>query len=124
MRVMGSPHQPEAHPVREEPVPEHSALAAPAARVLVGETKRVQPRPRQRVDQRHMLLVLAQADVSQQDALCCVGLDVIRNLHALARIELPALYDDPPRRDGLEVNRGLIDRRGRKKPAYFAYRRG
>ena len=26
--------------------------------------------------------------------------------------------------DGLEVNRGLIDRSGRKKPAYRAYKRG
>jgi hypothetical protein len=34
------------------------------------------------------------------------------------------LYDDPPRPDGLEVNRGLIDRSGRKKPAYQAYKRG
>ncbi len=34
------------------------------------------------------------------------------------------LYDDPPRADGMEVNRGLIDRRGRKKPAYLVYKRG
>jgi hypothetical protein len=34
------------------------------------------------------------------------------------------LYDDPPRSDGQEVNRGLIDRSGRKKPAYHAFRRG
>ncbi len=34
------------------------------------------------------------------------------------------LYDEQPRPDGLEVNRGLIDWRGRKKPAYFTYRRG
>jgi hypothetical protein len=35
-----------------------------------------------------------------------------------------ALYDDPPRRGGDEVNRGLLDRRGRKKPAYFVFKRG
>jgi len=35
-----------------------------------------------------------------------------------------SLYDDPPRSTGDEVNRGLIDHRGRKKPAYFAFRRG
>lgn len=35
-----------------------------------------------------------------------------------------SLYDDPPRPRGDEVNRGLIDRQGRKKPAYFAFRRG
>jgi hypothetical protein len=35
-----------------------------------------------------------------------------------------SLYDDPPRSEGDEVNRGLLDYRGRKKPAYYAYRRG
>lgn len=35
-----------------------------------------------------------------------------------------ALYDDPPNRKGDEVNRGLLTHRGRKKPAYFAYKRG
>jgi hypothetical protein len=35
-----------------------------------------------------------------------------------------ALYDDPIRPDGLEVNRGLLTRRGAKKPAYSAYKRG
>lgn len=34
------------------------------------------------------------------------------------------LYDDAPRPAGDEVNRGLIDQRGRRKPAYYAYRRG
>jgi hypothetical protein len=34
------------------------------------------------------------------------------------------LYDEPPRADGLEVNRGLITYDGRKKPAYFAFRDG
>jgi hypothetical protein len=33
------------------------------------------------------------------------------------------LYDDPPRRDGREVNRGLIDLAGRHKPSYNAYKR-
>lgn len=35
-----------------------------------------------------------------------------------------ALYDDPPRADGLEVARGLLDYQGNKKPSYDAYRRG
>jgi len=35
-----------------------------------------------------------------------------------------ALYDDPPNPKGDEVNRGLLTSRGRKKPAYWAYRRG
>ncbi len=35
-----------------------------------------------------------------------------------------SLYDDVPRPQGDEVNRGLLDYRGRRKPAYYAYRRG
>jgi hypothetical protein len=35
-----------------------------------------------------------------------------------------SLYDDPPNARGDQVNRGLLDYRGRRKPAYFAYRRG
>ena len=35
-----------------------------------------------------------------------------------------SLHDDPPRPGGDEVNRGLIDVQGRRKPAYFAYRDG
>jgi len=34
------------------------------------------------------------------------------------------LYDDPPRPDGLEVNRGLIDRSGHRKPAYHVFKGG
>ena len=33
------------------------------------------------------------------------------------------LYDDARRSDGLEVNRGLIDLSGRRKPSYNAYKR-
>jgi hypothetical protein len=35
-----------------------------------------------------------------------------------------SLYDDPPRPKGDEVNRGLIDIKGNRKPSYYAYRRG
>ena len=35
-----------------------------------------------------------------------------------------ALYDDPPRPDGLHVNRGLITDSGQRKPSYYAYRKG
>jgi hypothetical protein len=35
-----------------------------------------------------------------------------------------SLYDDPPNGKGDEVNRGLLTYRGKKKPAYRAYRRG
>jgi hypothetical protein len=34
-----------------------------------------------------------------------------------------ALYDDPPRDDGLEVNRGLMTYDGQRKPSYAAFRR-
>ncbi len=34
------------------------------------------------------------------------------------------LYDDALRADGQQVERGLIDREGRRKPAYDAFRRG
>jgi hypothetical protein len=35
-----------------------------------------------------------------------------------------SLYDDAPRPDGLQVNRGLLTATGERKPAYFAYRSG
>ena len=35
-----------------------------------------------------------------------------------------SLYDDDPRPDGLQVNRGLLTSTGTRKPAYFAYRNG
>jgi hypothetical protein len=35
-----------------------------------------------------------------------------------------ALYDDDPRADGLQVERGLITRSGRHKPAYRAFKNG
>jgi hypothetical protein len=35
-----------------------------------------------------------------------------------------SLYDDPPMANGMEVNRGLLRRSGKKKPAYTAFRRG
>jgi hypothetical protein len=34
------------------------------------------------------------------------------------------LYDDPKRADGLEVNRGLMTRSGRRKPSYGVFMRG
>jgi hypothetical protein len=35
-----------------------------------------------------------------------------------------SLYDDEPREDGLQVERGLLERDGTRKPAYFAFKRG
>jgi len=34
------------------------------------------------------------------------------------------LYDDPVRPDGLQVERGLLRRDGRRKPAFAAFARG
>jgi hypothetical protein len=35
-----------------------------------------------------------------------------------------SLYDDPPRSDGLQVERGLLDWHGRRKPAFDVFARG
>jgi hypothetical protein len=35
-----------------------------------------------------------------------------------------SLYDDPPNGRGDDVHRGLLTHRGRKKPAYYAFKRG
>jgi len=35
-----------------------------------------------------------------------------------------SLYDDPPNGAGDQVRRGLIDHKGRRKPAFFVYKRG
>jgi hypothetical protein len=35
-----------------------------------------------------------------------------------------SLYDDPPRPGGDEVNRGLIDHQGRRKPAFYVFKNG
>jgi hypothetical protein len=47
-----------------------------------------------------------------------------RNWSRIYTIAWTALYDDPVRPDRLQVERGLLTRKGKKKPAYFAYRRG
>jgi hypothetical protein len=52
------------------------------------------------------------------------ALRITRRFRRIYTFGYLGLYDDPPRPDGLEVNRGLIDHRGRKKPAYFSFKRG
>jgi hypothetical protein len=52
------------------------------------------------------------------------ALRISRRFDRIYTLGYLGLYDDPPRADGLEVNRGLIDRFGRKKPAYRAFKRG
>jgi hypothetical protein len=52
------------------------------------------------------------------------ALRITRRWRRIYTLGYLAVYDDPPQADGLEVNRGLIDQQGRKKPAYYAYRAG
>jgi hypothetical protein len=52
------------------------------------------------------------------------ALRITRRFHRIYTLGYLGLHDDPPRPDGQEVNRGLIDRSGRKKPAYRAFKRG
>lgn len=52
------------------------------------------------------------------------ALRITRRMRRIYTFGYLGLYDDPPRPEGNEVNRGLIDHQGRKKPAYFAYKRG
>ena len=50
--------------------------------------------------------------------------EIARRWNRIYTLGYLGLYDDPPRPDGREVNRGLIDSSGRRKPAFYAYKRG
>jgi hypothetical protein len=52
------------------------------------------------------------------------ALRIVRESRRLYTLGWYALYDDAPRPAGDEVNRGLIDYEGRRKPAFYAYRDG
>jgi hypothetical protein len=52
------------------------------------------------------------------------ALRITRHWSEIYSLGYHRLRDDPPRPDGLEVNRGLIDATGVKKPGYFAFRDG
>ena len=52
------------------------------------------------------------------------ALRITRRFHRIYTLGYLGLFDDPPRPDGEEANRGLIDRSGRKKPGYYAFKRG
>jgi len=52
------------------------------------------------------------------------ALRITRRSGRIATLNWLGLYDDPPRPRGDEVNRGLIDIRGRRKPAFGAFARG
>ena len=52
------------------------------------------------------------------------ALRITRRFHRIYTLGYLGLYDDPPRPDGLEVNRGLIDYWGQPKPSYRVFKRG
>jgi hypothetical protein len=52
------------------------------------------------------------------------ALRIVRRHPRLYTLGWIALYDDPPRPAGDEVNRGLLDYRGVRKPSFYAYRDG
>jgi hypothetical protein len=52
------------------------------------------------------------------------ALRIVRRWKRVYTLGWFGLYDDGPRPDRLEVNRGLIDIRGRRKPSYNAYKNG
>ena len=52
------------------------------------------------------------------------ALRIARRWERIYTLGYLGLYDDPPRPDGLEVNRGLLRRSGKKKLAYSVFRRG
>jgi hypothetical protein len=53
-----------------------------------------------------------------------IALRGARNWKRIYTLGWTALYDDPVRPDHLQVERGLLTRNGKRKPAYYAYRRG
>jgi hypothetical protein len=63
-------------------------------------------------------------DRTTQASWLKAALRITRRSRRIYTLGYLGLYDDQPRPDGLEVNRGLIDAQGRKKPAYYAYLRG
>jgi hypothetical protein len=52
------------------------------------------------------------------------ALRITRHWRRIYTLGWHSLYDDPPAADELEVHRGLLDHRGRKKPSYRAYKYG
>ena len=52
------------------------------------------------------------------------ALRIARNWKRIHTLGWLSLYDDPPRPGGDEVNRGLLEQGGARKPSYRAYRKG
>ena len=51
------------------------------------------------------------------------GLRITKRWPRIYTLGWHTLYDDPPNAAGNETRRGLIDHQGRRKPAYYVYRR-
>jgi hypothetical protein len=52
------------------------------------------------------------------------ALKIVRRSPRIYTLGWFSLYDDPPRKDRLSVNRGLMRRSGRRKPSYNVFRSG
>jgi hypothetical protein len=52
------------------------------------------------------------------------ALRIVRRSSRVYTLGWFSLYDDPPREDGLSVNRGLMTFKGKRKPAYNVFRAG
>jgi hypothetical protein len=52
------------------------------------------------------------------------ALRIARRFDRIYTLGYLGLFDDAPRADGLEVNRGLLTWSGAKKPGYYAFKRG
>ena len=63
-------------------------------------------------------------DRATQARWIAAALRITRRSQRIYTFGYLGLYDDPPRPDGREVNRGLLDHEGRKKPSYNAFKRG
>jgi hypothetical protein len=61
---------------------------------------------------------------SVQASWLTAALKITRRSSRIYTLGWFSLYDDPPRRDHLEVARGLLERDGTRKPAYQTFRRG
>jgi hypothetical protein len=63
-------------------------------------------------------------DPSTQGSWLSQALQVTMHSKRIYTLAWYSLYDDPPQANGLEVNRGLLRRNGKHKPAYNAFRAG
>ena len=52
------------------------------------------------------------------------ALRIARRWNRIYTLGYLGLYDDPPRPDGLEVNRGLLTHTGIRKPAFYTFQQG